>query len=84
MNKKFLNLGTALSREQMKKVTGGCGMGELCYDDGGNCSCSCTGTAGTWHYTGGAQPSNSYLHSDISQYCGSYGGSCTNCTNWQP
>jgi len=52
MNKKFLNLGTALSREQMKKVTGGCGMGELCYgggDDGGGSAC---GTINTYCGTG--------------------------------
>jgi len=34
MNKKFENFGTALSREQMKKIMGGCGIGELC--DGGD------------------------------------------------
>jgi len=33
MTKKFENFGTALSREQMKKIMGGCGMGEFC-DDG--------------------------------------------------
>lgn len=43
MNKKFLDLGTALSRDEMKKITGGCGMGELC--DGGEnpiCKDICT------------------------------------------
>ena len=36
MNKKFENFGTALSREQMKKIMGGCGIGELCGDLGDN------------------------------------------------
>lgn len=34
MNKRFENFGTALSREQMKKIMGGCGTGELCDDEG--------------------------------------------------
>ncbi len=36
MTKKFENFGTALSREQMKKIMGGCGIGELYYEDGGD------------------------------------------------
>ncbi|MCC6635454.1 MAG: hypothetical protein IT251_08120 [Chitinophagaceae bacterium] len=46
MNKSTHNFGTALSREQMKKVMGGCGIGELCYD-GDAC-----GTVNTYCGTG--------------------------------
>ena len=77
MNNKFASLGTALSRDEAKKV-----MGRKMASDGAVCSCSCSGTAGTWEYTGGTQPSNQYLNKDIKNYCGSYGGSCTGCTNW--
>ncbi|HNL82354.1 MAG TPA: hypothetical protein PKG56_03100 [Chitinophagaceae bacterium] len=49
MNKRFENFGTALSREQMKKVTGGCAPGELCggFGDGDAC-----GTVNTYCGTG--------------------------------
>ncbi len=68
------NFGTPLSRSEMKKVLGGVAQ----------CDCKCGGsTSGEWFYTHGAQPSNTYLHNDITTYCGSAGGSCTGCTNWQ-
>ncbi|MBX7264403.1 MAG: hypothetical protein IT251_08110 [Chitinophagaceae bacterium] len=41
MTKKFENFGTALSREQMKKIMGGCGIGELCDDGGLSCEDEC-------------------------------------------
>lgn len=66
-----------LTRQQMKNVRGGL------LDDA--CTCTCSGSIpGSWYYTGGAQPSNTYLHNDLDTYCGSSSsGSCTNCTNWQ-
>jgi len=41
MTKKFENFGTALSREQMKKIMGGCGMGEFCDDGDDGCKDTC-------------------------------------------
>jgi len=50
MTKKFENFGTALSREQMKKVTGGgCAPWELCGDFGDGDAC---GTVNTYCGTG--------------------------------
>lgn len=68
------NFGTPLSRSEMKHVLGGKQQ----------CECKCGGTMpGDWVYTSGdGQPSNSYLHNDITTYCGTAGGSCTGCTNW--
>ena len=82
MNKKLASLGTALSRDEAKKVMGGGDPWNLEYE--GACTCTCSGsTPGSWYYTGGAQPSQAYLQSEVATYCGSTSsGSCTDCTNW--
>jgi len=42
MTKKFENFGTALSKEQMKKIMGGCGITELCDNGGGGAGGVCS------------------------------------------
>lgn len=80
MNKKFASLGTALSRDEAKKIMGG----NYCELQTEGCTCTCSVTIpGSWYYTGGAQPSDGYLKSEIATYCGGAGqGTFTGCTNW--
>ena len=68
------NFGTTLSRNEMKNIYGG--------KTTAPCSCSCKNITGSWFYTNNAQPPGDSLHSDISTYCDTYGGTCTNCANW--
>ena len=49
MTKKFENFGTALSREQMKKIMGGCDITELCDDGGGGAGSTCSTHCYAWN-----------------------------------
>ncbi len=67
------NFGTALSREQMKNVKGGCGPDELCgFADGGNAAyeCQCVGV-GRWT---GNYPDQATAEADMNKYCANGGG----------
>ena len=68
MNKSTHNFGTALSREQMKKIMGGCDITELC-DNGG-------GGAG-----GGACSTSSCIYFDSPNSTIPRTGTCTTNTN---
>ena len=69
------NFGTTLSRNEMKNIYGGKTTSSVC-------SCSCATITGSWFYTNNAQPPTQSLTSDINDYCGKGGGTCTNCTYW--
>ena len=74
------NFGTALSREQMKKVMGGYGQT--------SCQCTVQQADGTytvtaaWYYSNNATPPKSVTDADIAEYCtsnGAVGSCCISC-----
>jgi hypothetical protein len=88
MNKKFASLGTALSRDEAKKVMGGLPIGGP-ENPGGNCSIqldcggragtiSCGGSSGTCHFEYGSNSQGNMVLCGI--VCN---GGATVCPGWE-
>jgi len=76
MNKKFESLGTALNRDQAKKIVGGL-MPPPDEDGGGvTTTCTCNGSPGSWTYASTSPIPTSALIADVKKYCPGANGTC--------